>query len=143
MDTNENISIGKIIVSYFVSLISFYVIDALCVFAFTLLFVLFTEIPIISSILRFLIWLRRELPDVSILVFSILITIWLVKKIIVFMNKSSSFHQIKVFCGLGITLVIIGLLLIIYNLYRHTGVSVLNNIFYIFSGIYFYSLSKE
>lgn len=142
MNTNENISIGKIIVSYFVSLISFYVIDALCVFAFTLLFVLLTEIPIISSILRFLIWLRKELPDVSILVFSIIITVWFVKKVIVFMNKSSSFHQNKVYCGLGITLVIMGLLLIIYNLYRHTGVSMLNNIFYIFAGVYFYSLSK-
>ena len=141
MDNSNDISVFKILISFFLGLIIFFVVDFLTALLLTLLFSFMSMIPIIKNIVSFIFMIRGDGPDFFIIFISFLISIETTNKFIYFFNKNNPLHPPKIKFGLGIALILFGLISIIVSIKYST--TLIGSVFLLLTGFYEFSSSKK
>lgn len=136
-------SIPKMILSYLISVITFIVLDMISVMALSLIFSILLLIPAIGSVISFIFSLRGDSATIFTLIISIIISSVLTNKVVFALEKYNHLHQRVTFCGVGITLIIIGIVFAILNLINQTGNPILNNILWVITGLYFFCKGRS
>lgn len=131
-------SIPKMVLSYLISVITFIVLDIISVLALSLIFSILLLIPVIGSVVSLIFSLRGDSAAMLTLVISIAISSVLTNKVIFALEKYNHLHQRVTFCGVGITLIIIGVAFAVLKLINQTGNPILNNILWVIVGVYFF-----
>lgn len=109
----NNVSVFKIICTYFISLFLFVVVQSVSCVVLTLIVSLLASIPVIGSIVAFIFFIRKDgLAGFSIFA-SYIIALFVADCFVVRFNKENKIHHQKVRFALSITFLIIGILSLI------------------------------
>lgn len=114
----QNVSVLKIVMSYFAGLITFLIVDLIFVFIFTLLVGIIYSIPIklIRGLLTAFFFIRGDNANWLILIMSALIASFVMDKIVSIINKNNSLQCSKTLWGIGLTFIVWGAFCAICNL---------------------------
>ena len=142
MEKND-ISVARIIFSYFIGIIVFLIVEFLAVSIIELLWVFLYNIPIDflrNLILRYL-GVGISTPKWITSTVGTLLASGAAGEIIVLINKKSEIQQKKTLFGLGITLIIVGSVCLVRNFFMDSYL--FGCITYIFSGIFFITENRR
>lgn len=135
MNTN-NISVSKVVLSFFTGIAVFFVVDLLADLILNMLFAVICMIPIdmLRNLLINYLFMVNSMGESWVIIFaSTILAILSTKKIVFLLNKDNAIHREKSYFGIGIALIVWGSLALITNIMMSGNI--IYNIAYIVAGI--------
>lgn len=140
-EINYNLSISKIVASYFLGILVFFITTAILSFLIAIILGGMYSIPILRILVKAFFILRKDGPYLFTICTAQFLASMITKHVVILLNRNNIFQTNRALYGIGVTLIVLGFIFLICNFFA--GESVIANIVMIIVGFFYRSTYKR